>query len=60
MADITNDKAILEEQPSDKTLPGNPPDPELEKNLDRAANKSATRASESIKRYDRDHDIFTK
>jgi hypothetical protein len=58
MADITNDKGSLEEKPSDKTntntsQPG-------DKLLDRDAEKSAKRASETIKRYDEDHDIFTK
>jgi hypothetical protein len=59
MADITNDKGTLDEQPSNTTDTQNPPDT-TGKELDREADQGARRASERIKRYDTDHNIFTK
>ena len=60
MADITNDEGSLEGQPPNKTdTPNNPSQPG-DKILDREAEKSAKRASETTRRYDKDHDIFTK
>ena len=60
MADITNDegslgRATIRQDQHTK----NPPEPG-DKELDREADKSAHRASETTKRYDKDHDIFTK
>jgi hypothetical protein len=59
MAEITDYLGNLEEQPSGNTDAKNLPDPE-EKELDKLADNSADRASETTRRYDRDHDIFTK
>ena len=60
MADITNDEGSLEGQPSNKTNTPNNPSQPGDKILDRDAEKSAKRASETTKRYDEDHGIFTK
>jgi hypothetical protein len=59
MADITNDKGSLDVPPSKNPDTQNPPDA-AEKKLDREAAESARRASDAEKRYDKDHDIFTK
>jgi hypothetical protein len=58
MADITNDKGSLE-QPQAGTNTQDLPASE-EREIDREAEDSAERASERTKRFDKEHDIFTK
>ena len=57
MSDTKNDPTKSPQPPADKTSSG---EAAVSEQLEKDADKMADRATEREKRYDEDHDIFTK